>query len=96
MFQMDVIPIDMELQKHWRNHHIVTDAMVDAFKKSLGFQPYHKIQDLTKERYKSITEKDLPPGRVAWLRIDDRPRVFGYRTHVIVTDLNGRNPTMLE
>ena len=70
--------------------------MGGAFKKSLGFQPYHKIQDLTKERYKSITEKDLPPGRVAWLRIDDRPRVFGYRTNVIVTDLNGRNPTMIE
>lgn len=94
---MDVIPIDMELQKHWRNHRIVTDAMVDAFKTSLGFKPYHNIMDITKDRYKSITGKDLPSGTVAWLRIDRRPGVLNvYRENIILTDLNGRNPIMFK
>ncbi len=94
---MDIIPLDMDLQRHWRNHRIVTDAMVDAFKTSLAFKPYHNIMDITKERFTSITEKDLPSGRVAWLRIDGRPGVLNvYRENIILTDLNGRNPTMLE
>lgn len=89
MFSMDIIPIDMDLQKHWQNRSVVTIDMLEAFKTSLGFQPYHKLRDLTKQKYKKVYGKELPSGRVAWLRI-------GYRTNVIVTDLNGRNPTMIE
>ena len=94
---MYIIPLDMDLQKHGRNHRIVTDAMVDAFKTSLGFQPYHNIMDITKERFTSITGKDLPSGTVAWLRIDSRPGVLNiYYKNIIVTDLNGRNPIMFK
>tara|TARA_X000000950_G_scaffold263584_1_gene335933 strand:+ start:344 stop:514 length:171 start_codon:yes stop_codon:yes gene_type:complete len=41
------IPIDLNIQKHWRNHELVTDEMVAWFKKQINCQPYQGIMDFT-------------------------------------------------
>ena len=57
---MQEVPIDMNLQKHWRDHNIVTDDMVRWFKKNCGCMPYHGIKDLDNTSHYGIFSKNIP------------------------------------
>ena len=60
---MQEVPIDMNLQKHWRDHNIVTDDMVRWFKKNCGCMPYHGIKDLDNTSHYGIFSKNIPDGK---------------------------------
>jgi hypothetical protein len=91
---MQEVPIDMNLQKHWRDHNIVTDDMVRWFKKNCGCKPYHGIKDLDNTSHYGIFSKNIPDGKVAWMKVDRRNGAMNiYVDNVVYTDYNGRNPS---
>ena len=94
---MNPIPETLNLQKYWRNHSVVTDAMVAYFKQSLGCEEYHSIMDVSKRRFKSIVGVSLPKGKRAWMKVDKRNGAMNvFRENIMITDKNGRNPETIE
>lgn len=94
---MNPIPETMNLQKYWRNHSVVTDAMVAYFKKSLGCEEYHAVMDVSKHRFRSMFGVSLPKGKRAWMKVDQRNGAMNvFRENIMITDKNGRNPESLE
>ena len=88
------IPIDLNIQEHWRNHELVTDEMVAWFKKEVGCQSYQGIMDVNNERHKLLLSRDIPDGKVAWMLVDNRENVLNvYSRQIFYTNYNGRNPT---
>lgn len=94
---MNPIPETLNLQKYWRNHSVVTDAMVAYFKQSLGCEEYHGIMDVSKRRFKSIVGVSLPKGKRAWMKVDKRNGAMNvFSENIMITDKNGRNPETIE
>jgi hypothetical protein len=90
------IPIDLNIQKHWRNHELVTDEMVAWFKKQINCQPYQGIMDVGSQRHKLVLSRDIPEGKVAWMLVDNREGFLNiYEKQIFYTDCNGRNPTKI-
>ena len=90
------IPIDLNIQKHWKNHELVTDEMVAWFKKQINCQPYQGIMDVSSQRHKLVLSCDIPEGKVAWMLVDNREGVLNiYEKQIFYTDYNGRNPTKI-
>ena len=88
------IPVDLNIQEHWRNHELVTDEMVAWFKKEVGCQPFQGIMDVNNQRHRAMFSKDIPEGKVAWMLIDRRNGAFNVdEKQIFYTDSNGRNTT---
>lgn len=97
MAQMNPIPLDMNIQQQWRNHNIVTDEMVAYFKESIGCQSYHGVMDILPERFVFQFKKQIPEGKVCWLKIDRRNGALNvYQDNLVFTDVNGRNPMVVQ
>lgn len=95
---MNPIPIDMNIQEHWRDHAIVTDEMVAYFKKSIGCKSYHGVMDVPRERFEYSFNKRLPEGKVCWLKKDlmNDGAFNKYVDNLVFTDPNGRNPMVVK
>lgn len=90
---MEEVPIDMNLQLRWRDHRTVTDNMVRWFKKNCGCESYHGIKDFDNTSHRGIFSKDIPEGKVAWMKVDRRNGAMNiFVNNVVYTDVNGRNP----
>lgn len=94
---MNPIPVDMNIQEHWRDHAIVTDEMVAYFKKSIGCESYHGVMDVPRERFFRSFNKKVPEGKVCWLKKDLRNGAFNkYEDNMVFTDPNGNNPMVVK
>ena len=94
---MNPIPIDMNIQEHWRNHAIVTDEMVAWFKKSIGCESFHGVMDVPRVRFEYSFNKKVPEGKVCWLKKDLRNGAFNkYEDNLVFTDPNGSNPMVVK
>ena len=95
------IPIDLNVQKHWRNHRLVTDDMVAWLKKACGCEPYEKLRDISAKEFERLFEQAIPEGKVCWEKVDMREGAFQplapelVRKVLIFTDENGRNPCLM-
>ena len=95
--RINPIPIDMNIQQHWRNHDIVTEEMVAYFKESIGCQSYHGLMDVSQEQFVFQFKKQIPEGKVCWLKIDRRNGALNvYQDNLVFTDSNGRNPMVVK
>ena len=92
------IPIDLNLQKHWRNHRLVTDAMVAWLKQACACEPYEKLRDISAKEFERLFERPIPKGKVCWEKVDMREGAFqplapeNVMLALVFTDINGRNP----
>lgn len=94
---MNPIPIDMNIQEHWRDHAIVTDEMAAYFKKSIGCKSYHGVKDVSRESFFKWFNKKVPEGKLCWLKCDRRNGAFNkYEDNLVFTDPNGRNPMVVK
>ena len=88
---------DMNIHAMWARHDIVTDEMAAYFKKSIGCQSYHGVMEVTNERFVSFFKKQVPEGKVAWLKKDRRNGAFNhYESNMVFTDPNGSNPMVVK
>lgn len=86
------IPVDINVQKYWKNHNIITDEMVLWIKTQAGCTQYEGIREVDEETHLQITGKSITNGRLAWLKIDRREGVLNiYEEQLFYSDLNGRN-----
>lgn len=89
---MSLLP-DLDVQRHWEDHAVVTDAMVACIKQHLGLKHHWGIQIVTEEQHEKAGMGKIPPGKVAWLKVDRRlPRMDGYflnASNVLYTFPNG-------
>ena len=94
---MNPIPPDMNIHAMWARHDIVTDEMATYFKKSIGCLSYHGVMEVTEERFVSFFKKQVPEGKVAWLKKDRRNGAMNvYRDNMIFTNPNGSNPMVVK
>ena len=84
--------IEIDLQKHWTDHKIVTDEMVKILKNNCGCKPYEGIMIISKTQHESALG-EMPNGAVAWLKVDLRlPRMHAYfinKDNVVYTTPSG-------
>lgn len=87
------IPVDLNLQKFWRDHDVVTDDMAKWLKEQAECLPYESVMDVSNRRHMLIfCGEKIPDNRVAWLKIDTRDGALNiYENQVFYTDFNGRN-----
>ena len=91
------IPPDMNIHALWARHDIVTDEMADYFKKSIGCKPYHGVMEVTAERFAFSFNRNVPEGKVAWLKQDRRNGAFNhFESNMVFTDPNGSNPMVVK
>lgn len=94
---MNPIPPDMNIHALWTRHDIVTDEMVAWFKKSIGCQSYHGVMEVNRERFSRSFKKNVPKGKVAWLKKDRRSGAFNvFQDNMVFTDPNGSNPMVVK
>jgi len=94
---MNPIPPDMNIHELWIHHDIVTDEMVAYFKKSIGCKSYHGVMEVTRERFAHFFKKQVPEGKVCWLKKDRRNGALNvYEDNMVFTDPNGRNPMVVK
>lgn len=87
----------MNVHEHWRDHAIVTDQMVAYFKKSIGCQSYHGVVDLSREQFFRSFQKQVPEGKVCWLKKDRRSDAFNEsEDNMVFSDPNGSNPMVIK
>jgi hypothetical protein len=97
MQTMNPIPPDMNIHALWARHDIVTDEMVAWFKKSIGCETYHGVMEVTRERFSGSFRKQVPEGKVAWLKKDRRNGAFNkFEDNMVFTDPNGSNPMVVK
>ena len=89
---------DMNIHEHWRDHAIVTDEMVAYFKKSIGCQSYHGVVDLSREFFFRSFQKQVPAGKVCWLKKDRRNECAFNESEdcLVFSDPNGSNPMVIK
>jgi len=86
------IPIDLHIQRFWRDHDVVTDEMVQWLKEQANCEPFERLLDLDERRHIIIFDKKIPPNKLAWLKIDTRNGATNiYCNQTFYTDYNGRN-----
>ena len=69
----------IDLQKHWTDHSVVTDEMVEELKNELKLKPYEGLMIAHAEKHEMAFNESIPEGFVAWLIVDRRlPRMTGY------------------
>lgn len=86
------IPVDLDVQRYWRDHKTVTDEMVAWLKKEAGCGPNDGIMDMGNRKHNAIFGTKRPKGRRAWLLIHQEPGVLNvYKQQTFYTDKNGRN-----
>ena len=69
----------VELQKHWKNHSLVTDQMVMDLKEELKVKPYEGLMIVHNDDHVKVFNEPIPEGFVAWFIVDKRiPRMTGY------------------
>lgn len=72
----------IHLQRFWKRHDIVTDAMVNALKRNLGLKPEEGLMIVSAEDHVRGLKRPIPDGCVAWLVVDRRlPPMDGYFLH---------------
>jgi hypothetical protein len=91
------IPLDMDIQKHWKDHDMVTDAMVGWLHKSFDCKDYQDLRDICASRHLHLFKKPIPEGKCCWEKVDMRPGAFQLlgaelvARNTMYTDKNGRN-----
>ena len=87
------IPVNLNLQKFWRSHDVVTDDMVKWLKEQAECLPYESVMDVSNRRHMLIFGGEkISDNRVAWLKVDTRSGALNvYERQVFYTDINGRN-----
>jgi hypothetical protein len=87
------IPLDINLQKFWRSHDVVTDEMVKWLKEKAKCMSYESIMDVSNRKHMVMFDGEkIPEDRVAWLKVDTRSGALNvYEKQVFYTDINGRN-----
>lgn len=70
---------DLDIQRHWKNHQVVTDDMVAELKSNLCLSYDWGLQILSPLQHQRVFGYPIPNGKVAWLKIDLRlPRMDGF------------------
>ncbi len=95
------IPIDMDVQKHWKNHNMITDAMASWLKEACGCEAHEGLMDVSDEYYFNVFKTRIPKGRSCWQKVDRRYGAFQplapekIAATLVFTDVNGRNATQV-
>lgn len=81
---------NINLQKFWKNHSVVTNEMVVELKKTCGLQPYEGLMIVNNSNHIETFHTNIPENMVAWLIVDRRlPIMTGYylnNDNVLYTD----------
>jgi hypothetical protein len=93
------IPIDMDVQKHWKNHNMITDAMASWLKEACGCEAHEGLMDVSDEYYFNVFKTQIPEGKSCWQKVDRRYGSLqplapnNIAATLVFTDVNGRNAT---